>query len=240
MNAVSLAEVLARPDVWRGDQLASAELPTVASGFAALDAELPGGGWARGNLTEVLADGAGQGECILLLPALSALQREGRWIILVAPPYALHAPAWISAGIDLARLVVVAPDKARDALWSAEQSLASGAPGAVVCWSAQIDAGQVRRLQVAAAEHDGLAFLFRPCRVASESSSASLRLRVSAAAQGRLAVEMLKRRGPPCRHPLVLRVPRPLRRAENHVVAALASAPSAVSGARSPRSLALA
>ena len=97
MNAVSLAEVLARPDIWRGDQLASAELPTVASGFAALDAELPGGGWARGNLTEVLADGAGQGECILLLPALSALQREGRWIILVAPPYALHAPAWVSA-----------------------------------------------------------------------------------------------------------------------------------------------
>ena len=71
MNAVSLAEVLTRPDVWRGDQLASAKVPTVASGFAPLDAELPGGGWARGALTEVLADGAGQGECSLLLPALA-------------------------------------------------------------------------------------------------------------------------------------------------------------------------
>ncbi len=48
MNAVSLAEVLVRPDVWRG-AAATAGVPVVHSGFAPLDAELPGGGGARGR-----------------------------------------------------------------------------------------------------------------------------------------------------------------------------------------------
>lgn len=233
MNTVSLAEVLARPDVWRGDQLVDAGMATVASGFAPLDSELPGGGWARGALTEVLADGAGQGECSLLLPALTAVQAEGKWIVLVAPPHVVHAPSWALAGIDLARLVIIAPDKASDTLWATEQALASGAPGAVLCWSARVDASQVRRLQVAAAERAGLAFLFRPCRAADESSSAPLRLRVAAAACGQLGVQLLKRRGPPCRRIFQLEVPRPLVRREDHDPVALACAPSAMPPARS-------
>ena len=41
---VSLDEILARADVWCADQLATAALPTLASGFPVLDEELPGGG----------------------------------------------------------------------------------------------------------------------------------------------------------------------------------------------------
>ena len=72
LHAVSLDQVLIRPDVWRGDRwsLGSAEIPAVETGFAALDAELPGAGWGRGTLTEVLGEGAGFGECALVLPAL--------------------------------------------------------------------------------------------------------------------------------------------------------------------------
>ena len=72
--AVALAEILARPDVWCADRLASATIPALASGFARLDAELPGGGWPRGALTEILADGAGLGECSLLLPVLERMR----------------------------------------------------------------------------------------------------------------------------------------------------------------------
>jgi cell division inhibitor SulA/protein ImuA len=235
LNAIPLAEVLDRPDIWRGNHLANAGMPAVASGFAPLDAELPGGGWARGTLTEVLSDGVGQGECSLVLPALASLQAEGKWIVLVAPPCAVHAPAWVRAHIDLARLVVVSPNHVRDALWAAEQALASGAPGAVLCWAARIDAGQVRRLQVAVAERTGLAFLFRPARAGSESSSAPLRLRVMASERGRLGVQVLKRRGPPCQRLLQLDVPRPVAWREDHdSIAHLARPPSAVPPARSP------
>lgn len=210
MNA--LAEVLLRPDIRRGDQFAVAPAPTFPSGFAALDAELPGGGWPRGALTEILIDGHGLGELSLLLPALRGLRAGGDWVLAIAPPQPLHAPAWAAAGVDLERLAVVSPSAARDALWAAEQALLSGAPQAVLCWSAAADSRAVRRLQVAAGQGGqggAVAFLFRPLRCAREPSAAALRLSLAAAPQGALAVTILKRRGPPLAEPVVLSLPRP-------------------------------
>jgi hypothetical protein len=205
-----LAEILVRSDVWRGDRLAQAPLPTVASGFAALDAELPGGGWPRGALTELLVDGTGIGELSLLTFALANIRENGGWSLLVAPPHPLHAPAWAAAGVDLARLAVVSPASGRDALWAMEQALASGAPRAVVGWLPHADARALRRLQVAAVTGGALAFLFRPVRLAVDSSAAPLRLQL-AGEDGQLAVRILKRRGPPAAAPLLLAMPRPAR-----------------------------
>lgn len=216
MDAVPLATVLARPDVWRGDRLADAALPAVASGFAALDRELPGGGWPRGALTELLCDGAGQGELALLLPALTQLCADDGWLVLIAPPHPLHAGALAAAGIPLERVLLVEPTgNARQAqlhaLWAAEQALNSDAPAAVLCWSLHADSKSLRRLQLAAAAGHAAGFLLRPTRVAGESSSAVLRLRLQAAAahEGALVIDMLKRRGPPLTTPLQLTLPRP-------------------------------
>ena len=210
--AVSLDEILSRPDVWCADRLATAPIPTVTSGFTELDAELPGGGWPRGSLTEILVERVGIGECSLLLPALDRMRAEQRWTLLIAPPYRIHGPGWANGGVDLSRLVVVAPNRAQDALWAAEHALASGVFGTVLYWKSGIDARQVRRLQVAAAGHDTLACLLRPAREQAESSSATLRLLLSAGAEDTLDVRLLKRRGPPCNRTLHLAVPRPLNR----------------------------
>ena len=209
---VSLDEILSRPDVWCADRLATAPIPTVASGFAELDAELPGGGWPRGALTEILVERVGIGECSLLLPALARMRAENRWLLLIAPPYRINGPAWVNGGVDLSRLVVVAPNHAQDALWAAEHALASGVFGALLYWKSGIDARQVRRLQVAAAGHDTLACLLRPAREQAESSPASLRLSLAAGAEDTLDVRLLKRRGPPCNRTLHLAAPRPLQR----------------------------
>jgi cell division inhibitor SulA/protein ImuA len=207
---MALADILARPDIWRGT-LACAPLPTVASGFAALDEQLPGGGWPRGALAELLVDGVGLGELSLLTPALVGVRQTGGWALLVAPPYPLHAPAWAAAGIDLAHLAVVSPASERDALWAMEQALASGAPRAVVGWASHADARVIRRLQIAAVAGGALAFLFRPSRAAPEASAAPLRLCLAGAADDRLAVRILKRRGPPAVAPLMLALSRPVR-----------------------------
>lgn len=217
LNAiVSLDEILARPDVWCADHLATATIPTIASGFAELDAELPGGGWPRGSLTEILTDRVGFGECSLLMPAFARMRADDRWSLLVAPPHQINAPAWAACGIDLSRLVIVSPTRPHDALWATEHALSSGAFGMVLCWKAGIDARQVRRLQVAVAGCDTLAFLFRPGREKPESSAATLRLLLSAGASGALNVELLKRRGPPCGRTLRLAVPRPMKWREDH------------------------
>ena len=238
-NAVALDEVLARPDVWCGDRLARAAIPTVSSGFAELDAELPGGGWPRGTLIELLADRVGIGEFSLLMPALARLREEARWSVLVAPPHALNGPALAACGIDLARLAVVAPTRTRDALWAVEQALSSGIPGTVLCWAKQIEAAHVRRLQVAASGSTTLTFLFRPGRAKTESSAATLRLDLSAGPSGRLGVNLLKRRGPPSRRMLYLDVPRPVKLQEDDE-STVARAPSSPASARSQRPVALA
>ena len=218
---VSLDEILARADVWCADQLATAALPTLASGSPVLDEELPGGGWPRGALCEILADavagsaasvarrGIGIGEFSLLMPVLKRMRAEGRWSLLIAPPFIPNSPALSVFGVDLARLAVVNPEQPKEILWAMEHALSSGAFGCVLAWGARIDARQIRRLQVAAAGHDTLAFLFRPLSERASASSAPLRLALSTAAGGMLGVDLLKRRGPPCTRTLLLDVARP-------------------------------
>jgi hypothetical protein len=182
------------------------------------------------------------------------MREEWRWSLLVAPPHQLHGPTWAAWGIDLARLAVVSPARSRDALWATEQALSSGALGAVLCWARKLDARQTRRLQVAVAGRNSLAFLFRPVQAAAESSAASLRLVLSAGSRGELAVNLLKRRGSPCGKTLHLDVPRPLkwraghessdfsadRSADCSTLSTLACTPPAFTAARSQRSFAVA
>jgi cell division inhibitor SulA/protein ImuA len=220
----SLAAVLERPDIRRGDAFAALPTPALSSGFTALDRELPGGGWPRGALTEILVDGHGFGELSLLLPALCGLRAGGDWVLAIAPPHPLHAPACAAAGIDFEHLAMVSPAGSRDALWAAEQALQSGAPQAVLCWSAAADSRAVRRLQVAASQGGqggAAAFLFRPLCRAREPSAAALRLALAAGPVspqgGALSVHILKRRGPPLASDIVLAVPRPAVRRDHAV-----------------------
>ncbi len=189
---MSLEDLLQRADLWRGGAApAVAGLPT---GFAALDALLPGAGWPIGALAEILTDRSGIGELQLLVPALVRLTREDRWVAFIAPPYIPYAPALTRAGVNLAHVLVVHPRESRDALWAAEQALRAGTCGAVLAWPAQADMRRLRRLQLAAESGNALGVLFRPGSVAGESSPAALRLRLESAPRG-LAVHILKRRG---------------------------------------------
>lgn len=205
---VALADVLARGDVWRGDAVASLPESTIPSGYPELDAELPGGGWPRGSLTEILVDRGGVGEISLLLPALARLSAEGGWLALVAPPWLPHAPAWAAAGLALERLVII---KAGQRVgWCIEQLLACGGFAGVLAWpEANIDARTLRRLQVAAEGLSAFACLWRPMAAAGAPSPAPLRLALAACGSS-LSVRIIKRRGRPVSRPLALSIPRPL------------------------------
>lgn len=221
----ALARVLERGDIRRGDAFAAAPAPVLATGFPRLDAELPGGGWPRGELIELLAEHEGIGELGLLLPALAALTAAGQTVVLVAPPHAAHAPAWAAAGIRLDALRLVFPRRPRDALWAGVESLRCGGVAATLLWldglfRDGLPANSLRRLQVAAGEGGGGAFCFRPARLAAAASPAPLRLRLQGAGR-QLRVQVFKRRGPPARQALLLDVLRPAQvpPAVSHVVA---------------------
>ena len=61
------------PAVWRASQIGGVARSVTTSGFSALDAQLPGGGWPHGVLTELLLPEPGVGELRLLAPALAAV-----------------------------------------------------------------------------------------------------------------------------------------------------------------------
>ncbi len=214
-GALALPPLLSS-SVWRGDQLdrsaavgGDGAAPPRATGHAALDAELPGGGWPTAGLTELLLAAPGSGELRLLAPSL----RE-RSLLWIAPPFLPYAPALAALGIALDRLTVVTPDSAADAAWAAEQALRSGALGAVLWWeapSARVSTlpATLRRLHLAAMEGRTPLFALRPAAVRAQSSPAPLRLALEPLGTSQLAVDVFKRRGPPLAAPLVLTLPGP-------------------------------
>jgi len=189
---MNLDTLLQRPDVWRGGQV-SAAVKTVSSGFDELDALLAGG-WPQGALTELIMPRQGIGALRLLMPALAQLSRDDRWICWVAPPHIPYAPALVSAGIDLSRVLLGRPWGRQDGLWALEQSLRSGNCGAVLAWPTLEDSVTLRRLQLAAEAGNTLGFLFRSQRHVRHPSPAALRLQLEPGSGGGLSVSILKRR----------------------------------------------
>jgi hypothetical protein len=190
-----LNELLQHPAIWRGRSIARVQ--ALSTGYEALDAALPGAGWPRSGLVEILIPRLGAGELYVLLPALAALtsQHEARWCAWITPPLVPYAPALTAHGVALDRVFVV---QASEPLWAFEQCLVSGACDAVLGWALhpqdQPHARYIRRLQLAAEKGHALGVLFRPCRAAREASSAVLRITVEPLEQG-ARVALLKSRG---------------------------------------------
>jgi hypothetical protein len=205
-------------------------MPAAPTGFAALDAQLPGGGWPVGGLAELMCSTEGIGELQIVLPALAALTGAGHRIAWLAPPYLPYAPALKAAGVRLSGLTVVRAPGRRDALWAAEQALRSGAFHALLLWLPKATYPELRRLAVAAQTGPGFALAFRPPEAACESSPAVLRLALDPAAEvaGHPAVRILKRRGSPLAMPLPLAIERPIVKRPAHALgrAPLSAAPA--------------
>jgi cell division inhibitor SulA/protein ImuA len=156
----------------------------LATGHRALDDFLPGGGWPRGALTEVLIEHYGIGELALLVPALAALTRPDssrhQWVTWIAPPFVPYAPALQRRGIALDSVLLIHPTAGKkDRLWAVEQVVTSGTSSAVLAWLASADDVALRRLQLAAEKHDCWVVLFRPSSTRHERSPAALRLAIS-------------------------------------------------------------
>ena len=203
--AESLKTLLHRSsDLWRGGEMA--RIDARSTGYATLDARLPGGGWPVGTLIEIAPEHDGLGELRLTLPALKAWCQDGRSVAFVRPPHIPYAPALARYGLTLNSVLWVVADRDEDGRWAAEQLLREGA-AAVLLWSTVREDRALRRLQLAAEAGKACAFLYRPPLALTHASPAALRIAVSAAEDG-VSLDIVKVRGG---HPgrLVLPLTRP-------------------------------
>ena len=212
-------------DVWHAHALSQTRHPVLSTGDAALDAQLPGGGWPLGALTEILQPPGVHSEWRLLLPVLARCGPGP--VLLVAPPHLPFAPALAAQGLAPQRLLWVNTAAAAARLWACEQALRCAEVSAVLAWLPRARSAQLRRLQMAAAEHSKLLFVMRPAASRDEASPAALRLHLQPQPEGSLQsalvgrsaallvsdaleVQLFKRRGPPLEQTLQLQA-RPAR-----------------------------
>lgn len=191
--------LLHHPELWRAGQLERSG-DTLSSGFPALDQHLPGGGWPRGALAELLLATSGVGELRLLVPHVRTLsQNETRWIVWIDPPFVPYAPAFEALGVDVRKILLIHPRNHQQALWALERASRSGTCSMALAWldERQLTLKDTRRLQLAARRGRTLAYLFRPREAAEGSSMAELRLQVTPddIHLNRITVDVRKRRG---------------------------------------------
>ena len=205
MSAAAVTAALDRNiahSIWRADQMGSCQAAVTATGYPGLDQELPNGGWPSSTLIELLLQQAGIGEMRLLQPALCAIGKQRR-IVMVQPPHLPQAAAWAHWGLPADRFLWLKTARTADALWSAEQILRNGSCGALLFWQPQIRTEALRRLHLAAQGSTTMFWMLRPLSAAEHASPAPLRLALRPAPSG-IAVDILKRRGPLADRPVYL------------------------------------
>lgn len=204
----ALAAPLLPPDidraVWRADYLGQRSGGSCSTGWSALDEALPGGGWPKQSITEILAAQPSVLEWRLLAGALQRVANNNGQVVVVGPPQHPHLPGLQQAGLDERRLVWIRAESPAERLWVTEQLIRANAAGAIVAWLPQARQEQIRRLQVGALACEGLIFLCRPESARHEASAAPLRVHASVGIDWELTVDIVKRRGPSLDRPLVL------------------------------------
>lgn len=134
---------------------------SMSSGIDYIDQSLTHGGWQSQTINEVISSESISEQLDILLPTLTKLSQQGRWIVLVGAPKAGLKPLLESNGIDTSRVLLVHPKGQVDALWAMEQALMSGNSSAVLGWPGEIDNRDLKRLQLAAKRTSALTFLFK-------------------------------------------------------------------------------
>ncbi|MEX0618105.1 MAG: translesion DNA synthesis-associated protein ImuA [Pseudohongiellaceae bacterium] len=182
-NSASVEELLqSSPELWRGCHPEARDrdgFRGVTTGYPELDAVLPGHGWPRNAMMEIITPYWGMGELQLLLPLMRSVTGQGKWILWISPPYLLYAPALVKAGIDTRQILVMQMETScRDALWSMEKALQTENCGLVLAWQNWLPHRVIRRLQLAAEGGQTLGVLFHHHE--SKDSPSALRLSLNA------------------------------------------------------------
>ncbi|MGB7904568.1 MAG: hypothetical protein WCF43_07735 [Steroidobacteraceae bacterium] len=228
--SVSVAQLLQQNParLWRAQETGSSAAAAVPAGlptgYAALDRCLPGAGWPRQGLIEILSDQRGIGELRLLLPALAALCRDegaadgihppprpsdaSRHAGSAMPPHDRDSGGWIAwvsppyrpyapslAAWGIDVGRMLVVNGAGATEWAMDQALRSESCSAVLGWANPRDPHALRRLQLAAEASRSLAVLYRPLQAGLTPSPAVLRLALLGGGTEGLQVRIVKSRG---------------------------------------------
>jgi protein ImuA len=167
----------------------------VPLGLNDIDRHLPGGGLARGGVHEVIAGDRSAAALGFALWAISCFAPTRPWLWCSsseAPtPY---APALDDFGLAPRRLLFAQAAFAREALWAAEEGLATPTLGAVLAEARTLTPVAARRLALAARDSGVPLLLVRP-EGAEAAGPVATRWRVASAPGGVWEIALLRAGG---------------------------------------------
>src|SRR5688572_22473280 len=124
-----------RDKMWRGDEMGSADSQIISTGHPALDAELPGGGWPIGAMTELLQPRPDSQSWQLLLPGLARAVEGGAGpVAVIGSPHEPFCMGLASGGLRPDSLLWIRTEPAASRLWACEQALRCADVPAVMAW----------------------------------------------------------------------------------------------------------
>lgn len=141
----------------------------VSSGSVGMDRCLPGGGYAKGSMLELVHGGmshrrglfCGMGLMGLGVRIAKEWVSDGKYLVILDRDRQFYAPGVAAMGVPLERLIVLQPSSESDAIWGMDQALRNSAVGAVVAWVHRLEDRVARRLQLATEHGGGLGVLLR-------------------------------------------------------------------------------
>ena len=164
------------------------------SGCGVLDDMLPGGGWQKGGVVELIVPDDHAEAIDLVIPSLRRLSQQGRWITLVTPPLPSRTAVFTDQDINANHVLQVNPHPGRSGLWTVESMLRTGDSAAILAWPGCDTELMDKRLQKAAEHGRTLCVLFRYESFATHPSGVDVRLKVEVSEGGR-AVYRVNSRG---------------------------------------------
>jgi len=174
----SISKLLDNGNIWQGS-LRRTVTNAVSTGYKVLDENLFYSGWPQGGVSELLSKHRGGGEIRLLSPLLSRLSQQTGQICWVNPPFVPYAPALALSGIDVRKLVIVAPKTPKALIWSAIQAMTSNACSAVLVWLPKKEmTKEMRQLNLAAKKGNCWGVVLRDSCFAEHTSPSVLRIKM--------------------------------------------------------------
>lgn len=137
---------------------------SMSSGIQSIDEALAQGGWQSQTINEVISANSINEQLEILIPTLTKLSQQGRWIVLVGAPKQGLKRLLEKHGIDSKNVLLVHPNEQVDTLWAMEQALMSGNSCAVLGWPSEVNNRDLKRLQLAAKRTNALTFLFKSAK----------------------------------------------------------------------------
>ena len=180
-NSIFIESILnSRNDIWRLGDETPENLDVYRSGLKELDNFLPGGGWPRIGLIEIIVKHHGLGELQILMPLMRDLATQDKLLLWICPPYKICTSTLIKAGIDIENLLIIDSEvQTKDALWATEQALQTQKFGIVLLWHNDVTRDALHRLLLATKSNKTLGVLFKRKKTENSQSSMVLKLEPS-------------------------------------------------------------